>query len=113
MTLKVSYNNTFKDFYEKLEDLLIGYPLVKLEGFNEDVYSQRKNCFKLRGIFGTRMPLFAALYDKDNKIITAFYSENNSCTIDYITDVLNHWVLYNPIEDDRRSRTEETASSSD
>ena len=88
MTLKVSYNNTFKDFYEKLEDLLIGYPLVKLEGFN-------------------------ALYDKDNKIITAFYSENNSCTIDYITDVLNHWVLYNPIEDDRRSGTEETTSSSD
>ena len=113
MTLKVSYNNNFVDFYENLKELLYKYPLVKLEGFNEDIYSQRKNCFKLRGVFGTKMPLFAALYDRDNKVITAFYSENNSCTIGYITDVLNHWVLYNPIEDDGRSRTEETASSSD
>ena len=35
----------------------------------------------------------------NGKHIQAFYSENKSFSLDYIKNVLDHWLLYNPIED--------------
>ena len=61
--------------------------------------TDRINAFKLKHYYGAKLSPFACLIDNNGKHIQAFYSENKSFSLDYIKNVLDHWLLYNPIED--------------
>ena len=108
MILKLAYNNQLTSFRIKVKELLENYPLIKLEAFNEDSFQSRRNAFKLKSIYGTKLLPFMVLLDQDKNVVEAFYSDNKSCTLDYLKVVLDHWIVYNPKEDGH-SGTEEKA----
>ena len=95
MILKVAFKN--EDSINGLQELLKNYPLIELIEFNET--SNKKNALKLKHYYGAKLSPFACLITNNGKHIQAFYSENKSFSLDYIKNVLDHWLLYNPIED--------------
>lgn len=105
MILNVAFND--EKSIEGLKSLLTLYPLVKLVELNENSYLTKKNALKLKYHYGAKLSPFASLTDNDGRHVEAFYMENKTFNLDYIKAVLDHWVLYNPIEDGY-DRTEET-----
>ena len=95
MILKVAFKN--ENSIKGLQELLNNYPLIKLIELNE--ISDKINALKLKHYYGAKLSPFACLIDNNGKHIQAFYSENKSFSLDYIKNVLDHWLLYNPIED--------------
>ena len=95
MILKVAFKN--EDSIKGLQELLNNYPLIKLIELNE--ISDKINALKLKHYYGAKLSPFACLIDNNGKHVQAFYSENKSFSLDYIKNVLDHWLLYNPIED--------------
>ena len=95
MILKVAFKN--EDSIKGLQELLNNYPLIKLIELNE--ISDKINALKLKHYYGAKLSPFACLIDNNGKHIQAFYSENKSFSLDYIKNVLDHWLFYNPIED--------------
>ena len=95
MILKVAFKN--EDSIKDLQELLNNYPLVELIKLSET--SDKINALKLKHYYGAKLSPFACLIDNNGKHIQAFYSENKSFSLDYIKNVLDHWLLYNPIED--------------
>ena len=95
MILKVAFKN--EDSIKGLQELLNNYPLIKLIELNE--VSDKINALKLKHYYGAKLSPFACLIDNNGKHVQAFYSENKSFSLDYIKNVLDHWLLYNQIED--------------
>ena len=95
MILKVAFKN--EDSIKDLQELLNNYPLIELIKLSET--SNRVNAFKLKHYYGAKLSPFACLIDNNGKHIQAFYSENKSFSLDYIKNALDHWLLYNKIED--------------
>ena len=95
MILKVAFKN--EDSIKGLQELLNNYPLIELIKLSET--SDKINALKLKHYYGAKLSPFACLIDNNGKHIQAFYSENKSFSLDYIKNVLDHWLLYNPIED--------------
>ena len=98
MILKVAFKN--EDSIKGLQELLNNYPLIKLIELNE--ISDKINALKLKHYYGAKLSPFACLIDNNGKHIQAFYSENKSFSLDYIKNELDHWLLYNQIEDGNR-----------
>lgn len=105
MTLRLAYNK--ESFYKKVKELLEKFPTVTLKAYNDEI--DKKDAYKLKSYFGTKQSPFMALYDDNDRIVTAFYSEDKSCTIDYLEVVLTHWIVYNPIKYDGDIGIQETA----
>ena len=95
MILKVAFKN--EDSIKGLQELLNNYPLIELIKLSET--SDKINALKLKHYYGAKLSPFACLIDNNGKHIQAFYSENKSFSLDYIKNVLDHWLLYNQIED--------------
>ena len=95
MILKVAFKN--EDSIKGLQELLNNYPLIELIKLSET--SNKINALKLKHYYGAKLSPFACLIDNNGKHIQAFYSENKSFSLDYIKNVLDHWLLYNQIED--------------
>ena len=95
MILKVAFKN--EDSINGLQELLNNYPLIKLIKLSET--SDKINALKLKHYYGAKLSPFACLIDNNGKHVQAFYSENKSFSLDYIKNVLDHWLLYNKIED--------------
>ena len=95
MILKLVYDEKSKSFYEKVKELLDKYVIIELQAYNEDNYATKKEAFKLKACYGTRLLPFMVLSKENNSVIEAFYSDNNSCRLDYLEDVLNHCLIYN------------------
>ena len=95
MILKVAFKN--EDSIKGLQELLNNYPLLELIKLSET--SDKINALKLKHYYGAKLSPFACLIDNNGKHIQAFYSENKSFSLDYIKNVLDHWLLYNQIED--------------
>ena len=95
MILKVAFKN--EDSIKGLQELLNNYPLIELIKLSET--SDKITALKLKHYYGAKLSPFACLIDNNGKHIQAFYSENKSFSLDYIKNVLDHWLLYNPIED--------------
>lgn len=109
MILKLAYTGNDLDFRKEVEELLENYPLVELQAFCKDKYSEQKNYYKLIQYFATKAgKKFMVLVDNDQNVIQPFYTENRTCSIDYLKIVLDHWVLYNPIKDGYDGTKEET-----
>ena len=95
MILKVAFKN--EDSIKGLQELLNNYPLIELIKLSET--SDKINALKLKHYYGAKLSPFACLIDNNGKHIQAFYSENKSFSLDYIKNVLDHWLLYNQTED--------------
>ena len=95
MILKVAFKN--EDSIKGLQELLNNYPLIELIKLSET--SDKINALKLKHYYGAKLSPFACLIDNNGKHIQAFYLENKSFSLDYIKNVLDHWLLYNPIKD--------------
>ena len=95
MILKVAFKN--EDSIKGLQELLNNYPLIELIKLSET--SDKINALKLKHYYGAKLSPFACLIDNNGKHVQAFYSENKSFSLDYIKNVLDHRLLYNPIED--------------
>ena len=95
MILKVAFKN--EESIKDLQELLKNYPLIELIKLNET--SNKINALKLKHYYGAKLSPFGCLIDNNGKHVQAFYSENKSFSLDYIKIVLDHWLLYNPIED--------------
>ena len=111
MILNLAYTENDLDFLRKVKELLENYPLVELHAFCKDKYKEQKNYYKLLQHFATRAGKFMVLLDNDSNVVQPFYIEDRTFSIDYLKIVLDHWVLYNPIEDGH-DRTEETEGGS-
>ena len=94
MILKVAFKN--EDSIKGLQELLNNYPLIELIKLSE--ISDKINALKLKHYYGAKLSPFACLIDNNGKHIQVFYSENKSFSLDYIKNVLDHWLLYNPIK---------------
>jgi hypothetical protein len=107
MILNVAFNDSHEPIIKKLRELLKNYPLVTLREYNENSFLTKKDALKLKYHYGTQISPFANLTDNDKNHVEAFYSENKTFSLDYIKAVLDHWVLYNPIEDGHSGNQEE------
>ena len=107
MILKVAYTRNDLDFLKDIEKVLEYYPLVKLETFYRDQHLTQKDYYKLINYYATGASKFMVLLDNDLNTIQPFYTENKTCTPDYLKIVLDHWVLYNPIENGRSGNQKE------
>ena len=108
MILKVTYTGNDIDFLEDIKKVVKQYPLVKLETFCKDRHLTQKDYYKLINYYATKADKFMVLLDNNLNVIQPFYVEDKTCTPDYLKIVLDHWILYNPIEDGY-SRIEEKA----
>ena len=99
MILKVAYTGNDLDFLKDIKKVLEHYPLVKLEAFCRDQHLTQN--------YATRDGKFMVLLDNDLNTVQPFYTENKTCTPDYLKIVLDHWVLYNSIENGRSGNQEE------
>jgi hypothetical protein len=108
MILNVVFKDSHEPIIKELRELLENYPLVELRELNEESYLTKKNALKLKYHYGTQISPFANLTDNEKNHVEAFYSENKTFNLDYIKAVLDHWVLYNPIEDGHSGTEEET-----
>lgn len=94
MELKLAVNNDSIKLVAQLEECIKEkFPLITLEWFNEDIYKQKQNAYKLKGGYGAKQVPFAVLYN-EKKPIKAFYSEVNECTFDDILNCLTNFVVY-------------------
>jgi hypothetical protein len=92
MKLQLSYND--ESFKKKLEDLINEkYPFVEFESFNENLFKEKKKAYKLKGGYSARMTPFALL--TEDKLVKAFYTEAQQCTIENILNTINEWTLTN------------------
>lgn len=98
MILKVAYTINDLDFIKDIEKVLEQYSLVKLEAFCKDKHLTQKDYYKLINYYATGASKFMVLLDNDLNVVQPFYIENKTCTPDYLKIVLDHWILYNPIE---------------
>lgn len=98
MILKVAYTINDLDFLKDIEKVLEQYSLVKLEAFCKDKHLTQKDYYKLINYYATGASKFMVLLDNDLNVVQPFYIENKTCTPDYLKIVLDHWILYNPIE---------------
>lgn len=85
MILKCAYNNSSKEIFEKLNSLF-----ENSEFYNEDVFKERKNAFKIKNEWGAFHSPFVILLDDNKKPLKAFYSEDNSCNLENILNFLNY-----------------------
>ena len=108
MILKVAYTENDIDFLESIKKILEQYPLVKLKAFCKNQHLTQKEYYKLTGYYATKSNKFMVLLDNDLNVIQPFYVENKTCTPDYLKIALDHWVLYNKIEDGYNRTEEET-----
>ena len=108
MILKVAYTGNDSDFLKDIEKVVEQYPLVKLEAFCKDKHLTQKDYYKLMNYYATRASKFMVLLDNNLNIIQPFYVEDKTCAPDYLKIVLDHWVIYNPIENGH-DRTKEEA----
>ena len=108
MILKIAYTRNDFDFLKDIKKVVEQYPLVKLEAFCKDQHLTQKNYYKLINYYATRSSKFMVLLDNDLNIIQPFYVENKTCAPDYLKIVLDHWVIYNPIENGYDRTEEET-----
>jgi hypothetical protein len=108
MILNVAFNDEHLPILKKLRLLMENYPLVRLHELDEGSFLTKKDANKLKYYYGARLLPFANLTDNDGNHVEAFYTENRSFDLDYIKAVLDHWVLYNPIEDGYDRTEEET-----
>ena len=98
MILRVAYTGNDLQFLESIENVVKNYPLVRIESYCRDQHLTQKDYYKLMGHYGTRASRLMVLLDNDQNVIQPFYVEDKTCTPDYLKIVLDHWVLYNPIE---------------
>lgn len=98
MILKVAYTVNDLDFIKDIKKVVEQYPLVKLEVFCKDKHLTQKDYYKLINYYATGTSKFMVLLDNDLNVVQSFYTENKTCTPDYLKIVLDHWILYNPIE---------------
>ena len=108
MILKVAYTGNDLDFLEDVKKVVEQYPLIKLETFCKDQRLAQKDYYKLMNYYATWASKFMVLLDNDLNVVQPFYVEDKTCTPDYLKIVLDHWVIYNPIENGH-DRTEEEA----
>ena len=107
MILKVAYTGNDIDFLEDVKKVVEQYPLVKLETFCKDRHLTQKDYYKLINYYATKADKFMVLLDNNLNVIQPFYIEDKTCTPDYLKIVLDHWVLYNSIENGRSGNQEE------
>jgi len=107
MILRVAYTGNDLGFLEGIKKILEQYPLVKLEAFCKDQHLTQKDYYKLMSYYATRANKFMVLLDNDSNVIQPFYVEDRTCAPDYLKIVLDHWILYNPIEDGHSGNQEE------
>lgn len=95
MEFKISYNNNSIDFVNEIKTILSNeFPLIDVKTFNENTYSEKKKSYRHKNSFGAKMCPFSTLTDNDKRVVAAFYSENNKCTVDNIISYLKKVILY-------------------
>lgn len=70
------------------------FPLIKLEAYHEELFTERKKAFKLKGGYSARHTPFAVLIDNDSNPVMAFYSESGDCTKEEIIKTLTSFIAY-------------------
>lgn len=94
ITLEIAYNDNSEKLVKELEDIMSSkYPLVDFHSYHENLFTERKKAFKLKGGYSARQCPFAVLLD-DKKVISAFYNESKDCNLDKILEALNNYTLY-------------------
>lgn len=94
-SLKIAYDDNSEKLVKELEELISSkYPLIELETFHENIFKERKKAFKLKNVYSARKCPFAVLLDIDKNVVSAFYSENNKCTLDNIQKTLTQFISY-------------------
>lgn len=99
MLLKVAYNDNSEQLISDLKEVIPEkYAFLKLEAYQEELFKEKKKAYALKYTYGTRLSPFAILFDNEDKAVIAFYSEDNNCTFDKITDALDSYIVYNKKE---------------
>ena len=99
MILKVAYDDNSEKLITELKEILVNFPMIELEAYHEQIFKERKKAFAIKNEWGTRMTPFAILIDNDYNPVVAFYSEQNNCTLDKITETLDSYVVYNKTQE--------------
>lgn len=68
-------------FIEDLQENLNN--IIPIESYSENIFSEKKKAIMIKSSWGSRQSPFVLIKD-DGKAIKAFYSEDNSCTLENI-----------------------------
>lgn len=83
MRLELSYDND-----KLIEEIINNYPNLVIDGHDERTLKGKKASFEFKGHWAARANPFAILFNDEDKVIHAFYSEVNECTFDNINGYL-------------------------
>lgn len=97
MILKIAYDDDSTSLVTELKKIVPDFPLLKLETYHEELFSERKKAFKLKGGYSARHTPFAILIDDNLEPVKAFYSESNECTFEEIIKALTNYVIYGSV----------------
>jgi hypothetical protein len=85
--LYVCYNDSCRELPNKIREL---YPEIEVVAYDENHYKEKKKAYKIKGGYSARATPFMLLLGKNKEYLKAFYSEDNGCTIDKLTQFINY-----------------------
>lgn len=91
LSIVLCYNTSSDLLYGSLKTFMSDYPEVVFEAWNEDLFTERKKSFKVKGHFAARQTPFCGVF-KDSTGIKGFYSEANECTEENIKSYLKGYL---------------------
>lgn len=95
MTIKFIYSdNSQLSILEKVKSLYKDRN-IKFEGFDFNIYKDKKKAYKVLGACSARLIPFCSIYNDNNELIKAFYSEVSECTENNIIKYLDNYIKLN------------------
>lgn len=88
-TLEMTYSDNCLDFKKDLVKTMENYSHVGFVFHNETNYKEKSAAYKFKGAYSAKKCPFVVY--KDRKHTVPFYSEDNSCTIDNIVEILERY----------------------
>lgn len=81
------YNTDSELLASAVKKQIAHYPELTFESYNEDLHTERKKAFAIKGNFAARATPFCGILD-DNTIKKGFYTEAHQCTEQQISEYL-------------------------
>lgn len=87
MTLYVCYNDSCTKFPNAVKETCKPHN-IEVITYNENHYAEKRKAYKIKGGYSARMTPFMLVLGENRSFKKAFYSEDNGCTIEKLSEWL-------------------------
>lgn len=94
LTFKYVYDSQRPDAFKDALSTMNGY-VFNFETYDVNHYKERKKAFKIKGSCSARENPFLAVYDDNDTLIKAFYTEAGECNANHVHTWLQDYFATN------------------